>query len=262
MKLWRYISSVSVCGGRNNSADKFSGYSGQQFKTEARSPPDDKVEAAAQSPTIRGLADRQAPLQSRRHASSLGLRPRPAAQKSGAQLVISLRKGRQFRLAQVILAGQPIVVPNVVCYIRVGDVGKSLRWPHYLRHFLHQNRLQLPQAVGAFLLGGGLAALARVNRPGRRTRRISVESEVHTDTLFGIADGPDPLPNQKDFLDSNPARTPLKVPPPCLPPPTGVGQPEPLSQPLPDGARGKNRVKYRNRFRARKPKARYPMEEP
>lgn len=142
--------------------------------------------------------------------------------------MISLRRGRQFRLAQVVLARQAIVVPNVVCYIREGKRDEGFRSPHYLRHFVsqqRQRRLQLIRSVGVFLFGGGAAAPVARLRPARRRPRFSVEKVVHADALFGVADRFQSFPDQKSFLDPNPARTPLKVPPPCLPPPAGVGQP-------------------------------------
>jgi hypothetical protein len=56
----------------------------ERMKAEARSPQTITwLNTAAQSPTIRGLAGRQAPVRSRRHHQALGAGPRPRLRKAG-----------------------------------------------------------------------------------------------------------------------------------------------------------------------------------
>lgn len=55
----------------------------ERMKAEARSPQTIRLNAAAQSPTVRGLAGRQAPVRSRRHHQALGAGPRPRLRKAG-----------------------------------------------------------------------------------------------------------------------------------------------------------------------------------
>jgi len=205
--------------------------------------------------------------------------------KNGGPLTLALSpggegmKGRpasfrpQFRRTDVVFAGQSVVFPKVMCYVREGQWHNSFRnfrKAAISTSFKLKKGVQSSGSVGLFFIprlrvgpgpggrvplripgqigqirpicraprGGGRVQTGRtftvgeragVPAPDRRPPlrigpRSPAQNEIHPDALFGIADCFDPPPNQKGFLDSNPARaTPRWCPSPGLSP-TGKGE--------------------------------------